>query len=87
MMLFSLSVTWLLHETELRRYLAYVRVPLLGYYRAFGAKAYGEPFKIPERGDGDYILVGGLLEEGANATRTYLGDWPEMTKTEVVARL
>lgn len=59
--LLCLGARWLVEHTDLRRYVAYCRTPLVSLYEAVGASDLGIRFRLPGRTDGAYALVVGDL--------------------------
>lgn len=74
LILLGLGAGWLLHHTDLRRYVAYARVSMLGLYQKAGAVDMGTRFQIPERGDSEYaVILGELADAAATSDRRGVG--------------
>jgi len=75
--LFGAVGVWLI-DANLHRYIGYCRTTLVPFFRAVGAKQVGELFRIPGRGDTEYVLIAGQLTEvidsvvGLGARRDHL---------------
>lgn len=70
-LLFLLGIRWLFDRTDLRRYIAAVRVSLFPFHESFGAQEVGNRFTIPGRGAAQYVVVTGDLTRAVDvAART-----------------
>lgn len=67
LVMLCLGAMWLLRHTDLRRYVAYARVPMLWLYQSVGATDLGTRFQIPDRGDAEYAVILGELAGAATA--------------------
>jgi hypothetical protein len=69
--LLGLGAQWLLANTHFRRYIAYCRTPLIPLYRRIGGKVLDVRFKIPGRGDAQYVVIVGQLEQATIFSRQF----------------
>jgi hypothetical protein len=65
LVMLCLGARWLLHHTDLQRYVAYARVPMLWLYQQVGAADLGTRFTIPDRGAAEYAVILGKLADAA----------------------
>lgn len=82
-LLFFLGITWLFDRTDLRSYIAAVRVALFPFYQAFGAHEVGGPFTIPTRGTAQYIVMTGDLKQAIDVAAGALNQELERTEHSV----
>jgi len=74
MVLLCMGARWLLEHTDLRRYVAYCRIPLVRLYQAVGAVDLETCFRIADRGDTVYTVVVGDLASPAELAEKFSGD-------------
>lgn len=63
---------WLLENTRLRRYISYARTSLIPLYQRIGAVDTGYRFTLTARGEAEYGVVMGDLEEPAALADAFL---------------
>jgi len=86
-LLFALGVPWLLQHTTTRWYIGAVRLNVAPLYVSFGGATIGSPFRIPERGTAEYVLVHGPFSRMAQLASRAAAVAAEIHERHVVAQL
>jgi len=71
--LLTLGASWVLRETELRRYAAYCHPKLIEMYRAIGAEHTGGSCAVPGRQDAHLIVSGSYADAARSGSQLEAG--------------